>query len=294
MRKNYSEIYYDSDDGLRLFARDYGTPPETCLGTLLCMHGLTRNSADFDSLAQYYKSQYRVISMDQRGRGRSAYDPDPDNYSPEVYCRDMFTLIGHLKLDDIIAVGTSMGGLMAMIMVGVKPEIFKGVILNDIGPIVDPRGIERIKSYVGGQGPFKSFKEAEIASKLLGEVFFPKRSNFGWAQFVSQTCELRRDRLVHFAYDKAISKDVQSDKPTAVPPDLWGLFAGFAPTPLLTIRGANSDILSRSTVEEMAARHTGMVSVEIPDVGHVPMLNEPEAITAISRFLAEIKFASIE
>lgn len=284
----YTEIMYESADGLNLYARDYGQPAGACLGTLFCMHGLTRNAADFDALAQRYRTNYRVISMDQRGRGRSDYDTDAANYRPEIYCEDMFRLITHLKLENMIAVGTSMGGLMAMVMNAMQPAVFKAVILNDIGAVVDPAGIARIRSYVGTQDTFADWTAAANGIKLNNGPLFPNLTDADWLQFARQTCEETSDDRVRFAYDKAISEGIRAADPTAVPPDLWKVFDLLKTTPMLVIRGSMSDLLSRETVIEMGERHTNMHSAEIPDVGHAPMLNEAASLAAIDGFFTRL------
>lgn len=288
MPKPYVELKYKSADGLNLYARDYGQPAGACRGTLFCMHGLTRNSADFDVLAQRYSANYRVISMDQRGRGCSDYDTNAANYRPEIYCEDMFHLIHHLKLKNMIAIGTSMGGLMAMVMNAMQPGVFEAVILNDIGPVVDPTGIARIRSYVGTQEMFADWEAAAHGIKLNNGPLFPNLTDADWLQFAHQTCEKTSDDRVRFAYDKAISEGIRAAAPTAVPPDLWGVFDLLKTTPMLVVRGAMSDLLSRETIVDMAGRHTNMQSAEIPDVGHAPMLNEAASLVALDGFLTRL------
>jgi pimeloyl-ACP methyl ester carboxylesterase len=122
----YEDVWYQSSDGLKLYARDY--PNASARATVLCMHGLTRNSADFAELADALQANYRVIAVDQRGRGRSAWDPNPANYNPLVYVRDMYTLLDGLGLQQVIAIGTSMGGIMSMIMSALQPARFRAVV----------------------------------------------------------------------------------------------------------------------------------------------------------------------
>jgi pimeloyl-ACP methyl ester carboxylesterase len=283
MAKNYSDIYYQSPDGLELYARDY--VPGRSDTTLLCMHGLTRNSADFDALAQKFAGEYRIISVDQRGRGRSTYDPNPDNYRPDIYCGDMFALIAHLNLKNIIAIGTSMGGLMTMMMAAMQPGVFKAAIINDIGPVIDPAGLERIRGYVGGGGPFASWADAANALKNQGPDVFPLYTQDDWLAFAKRTCIENPGSQIELAYDKAIADGVKTQDPSAVPPDLWPAFEALMPIPLLVVRGALSDILSRDTISEMQNRHSGCTIVEIDNVGHAPMLDEPQSLAAIDDFL---------
>jgi len=279
----YTDIYYTSPDGLRLYARDYGGAGER--PTLLCMHGLTRNSADFHNLALHLKSRFRVISVDQRGRGRSDYDADKSRYRVDIYCADMFTLIEKLKLDNIVAVGTSMGGIMAMSMAFAKAKVFKAVILNDIGPEIDQAGLERIKGYVGASGPFADWPDAASAIKAQGPDVFPDYTDADWLAFAKRTCKKRADGQLEFAYDPAIGEPLQSDDSTAVPVDMWPLFMALFDAPLLVIRGQLSDILSAQTAEKMQLAHPDCQLAEIPRIGHAPMLDESESLNAIDAFL---------
>ena len=157
---NYTDVWYQSTDGLKLYARDYpcragGVAQKA---TILCMHGLTRNSADFAGLAEHLSERFHVLSVDQRGRGRSEYDSVTSNYTPIIYVQDMFTLLDHLGLGEVILVGTSMGGLMSMLMAAMQPGRVRAIVLNDIGPELDPRGLERIKSYVGKSRPVSNWE----------------------------------------------------------------------------------------------------------------------------------------
>lgn len=283
MTKAYKDIYYAAPDGLALYGRDYGgnfqSPP------VLCMHGLTRNSADFHSLALRLKDKYRIISVDQRGRGLSDSDSNAENYRPDVYCSDMFALLTHLKLSQVTAIGTSMGGLMAMMMAAMKPGIFNGVIINDIGPDIDPAGLERIKSYVGNRGPFADWAVAEAAIKSQGPDVFPDYTDKDWKDFARRTCRQKPDGLIEFAYDPAISQPFKSDETAAAPPDLWPVFDALSNIPLLVIRGETSDILARQTAAKMIARHPNSHFAEIPLIGHAPMLDEPKSLTAIQALL---------
>lgn len=285
MTKAFEDIYYGVPDGLTLYARDYGGMYKTT--PILCMHGLTRNSADFHELALSLKGRYRVISVDQRGRGKSDYDAKPENYRPDVYCADMFALLEQLNLTQVTPIGTSMGGLMTMMMASMKPGLFNGAVINDIGPEIDPAGLERIKGYVGNSGPFKDWAAAEAAIKAQGPDVFPDYTDDDWAKFARRTCVEQADGQVEFAYDPTISQPFKSDEARAAP-DLWPIFGALSGIPLLVIRGETSDILSPDTVSLMKARHPNCQSAEIPRIGHAPMLNEPESLAAILPFLESL------
>lgn len=286
---SYTDCWYHSSDGLRLYARDYHCrnldrpDPET----VLCMHGLTRNSADFVGLASHMCERYRVIAVDQRGRGRSDYDPIAAQYTPMTYVQDMFTLLDQLNITEVILVGTSMGGLMSMLMAALQPNRIRKMIINDIGLEIDPRGLERIKSYVGKSGPVHSWDEAVAQCRSINAIAFPDFSDEEWLDF-TQGVYREENGVPMLAYDPAIAQPMQDEASGAIPPDLWSVFESSAAIPLLVVRGADSDILSRECVEGMRARHSGLVVAEIPHRGHAPTLTEPASLVAIDAFLADL------
>lgn len=286
MTRAYDDIYYTAPDGLTLYARDYGGKDGAPV--VLCLHGLTRNSADFHNLATALGEDYRVISVDQRGRGLSAYDGDHSRYRPDIYCADMMALVSHLKLSKVIAIGTSMGGLMSMMMAATSPDLFRAVIINDIGPDIDPKGLDRIKGYVGGPRVFANWAEAGEALKAQGPDVFPDYDDTDWADFAHRTCREHSDGTIQFAYDPAISTPFKSEPSAAAPPDLWPAFDALSPVPLLIIRGALSDILAPATMAKMQARHPRCTAVDIPRIGHAPMLDEPDSLAAIKTFLESL------
>ncbi len=276
-------IYPSAGGGLDLFARDYaGDGP-----ALLLMHGLTRNSADFEPLVDHLAGTYRLIVPDQRGRGLSANDPDSGNYRPDVYVQDMFALLDALGLDQVGAIGTSMGGLMAMVMTALQPDRISAVVLNDIGPELDPAGLERIGGYVGPSRPFADWDEAADACAAINADAFPGFQREDWLAFARRTCRKRADGTVEFAYDPAIAAGF--DQAGATPQlDLWPLWSAMDAKPVLLLRGELSDLLSAMTAEEMKRRHSGPFRyVEVPERGHAPLLDEEAACSSIKSFLAE-------
>ena len=282
--RTYSDIRYRSPDGLSLYARDYagqghGLP-------LLCMHGLSRNSADFEMMAELLPD-YRIISVDQRGRGDSDWDPDKSNYRPDVYCQDMFTLLDNLGLDKVVAIGTSMGGLMTMMMAQMRPGVFRAAVINDIGPEIDTKGLARLRGYVGTSPDFDSWDAAAVSVKMQGPDIFPEFRDADWLAFARRTCRETPDKRIKFNYDPAIGEGVKGARPGAVSPDLWPVFAALDDVPLLLIRGETSDILPESTAHRMADRHPDCRLVTIGGRGHAPLLDEPDAIRAMSGFLEE-------
>ena len=279
----YQDYYYNSADGLRLYARDY--THDSPRATILCMHGLTRNSADFEDIASHLAPDYRLIVVDQRGRGLSEYDGNTDNYQPAIYVQDMFHLLGLLQLEAVILMGTSLGGLMAMIMVAMQPQRFSAVIMNDIGPVVNPAGLERIKGYVGQMAPAADWADAVESVRAIAAKEFPDYSEADWLHFARALYREDENGVPVPAYDPAISTPMLEAQDTAVPPDLWSAFDAMTGLPLLLIRGELSDILAPDCVAGMQARKPDLQLAEIPRRGHAPTLAEPECIAAIDTFL---------
>jgi pimeloyl-ACP methyl ester carboxylesterase len=281
----YADHFYRSaDDRLDLYARIYdGEGPP-----LLLMHGLTRNSGDFEGLAEHLAGKYQLIVPDQRGRGRSDYDPEPRNYTPAVYVQDMFALVDGLKLGTMGMIGTSMGGLMAMMMAAMAPTRFDSLILNDIGPAVEASGLARIQSYIGRLAPFDSWQQAaDHCQSVHGDIMIGFEAQ-DWLDFARHTCTEMPDGKIRFAYDPAISEGLSGSEQTVIPPDLWPIWDTLSALPVLVIRGALSDILSPATIAEMKRRHPDHFSaVDIENRGHTPMLDEPAALAAIDRFYAQ-------
>ncbi|MEE4454160.1 alpha/beta hydrolase [Novosphingobium resinovorum] len=279
--------HYRSADGrLDLVARDY--PAHEGAPVLLMMHGLTRNSADFEPLLDKLAGRYRMIVPDQRGRGASQWDPDPAQYRPDVYAQDMLALMDDLGVSRAGLVGTSMGGLMAMVMQALRPDLAQAVIFNDIGPVLDPAGLARIQGYVGPGGKMADWTEAAARTRAINAPAFPDFGGAQWDAFARRIARENADGTVSFAYDPAISESIAGDDPQTVPPDLWPLWQLLDTVPVLVVRGALSDLLSTATVEEMARRHSGpYAAVEVPRVGHAPILDEPVVLAAIEAFCKE-------
>jgi len=283
---NYDDLWYESADGLRLYARDYACRDRdtTAAETILCMHGLTRNSADFAGLAEHLSADYRVIAVDQRGRGKSDYDSVVANYTPITYVQDMFALLDKLEIDRVTLIGTSMGGLMSFLMCAMQDARISAVIINDIGPEVDPAGLNRIKSYVGKAAPVTSWSDAIAQAKTMVGAAFPNFSDQQWSDFVHSTYK-EVNGVPVLAYDPAIAQPMDDGASGAVPPDLWPVFEACASTPMLVIRGELSDILAPECVDEMRARKADLQFAEIPLRGHAPTLDEPASRSAIDQFL---------
>ena len=279
--ERYADRYFTVRDGLRLHYRDY--PGAVDKPPLLCLPGLTRNARDFAELAERYSPRFRVIALDFRGRAESDYDPLPARYSPLTYAGDVIELLDQLGVAEAIFVGTSLGGLVTMVIAATAPQRIAAAIINDVGPDVDPAGIDRILSYVGTDVRFKSWDEAAntIAANYGGN--FERFTHDDWLAMAKRNCR-EVNGEIRFDYDMAIAEPFRTAGP--VPQvDLWPLFAALGRKPLLVIRGEKSDLLTAKTSENMKTTVPGMRLAVVPGVGHAPELNEPEAIAAIDEFV---------
>jgi len=276
----YLDRYYQSDDGLRLYARDYPGPTQEA-PVVLCLPGLTRNSKDFASLASGLSARYRVLCPDLRGRGHSQRDADPSRYRPDRYCADVLGLLELLQLPRVSIVGTSLGGLMAVMLAAMQPARIHAIVLNDVGPELDPRGIARIAGYVGKQHEPCSLDEALARIASINGEAFPDFQPSDWLAMVMNTCIAEGEQVL-LDYDPTIAQGVANG---SAAPNLWPLFQMLGTHPVLAIRGALSDILAPATLAAMAERLPSLQALEIADRGHAPTLDEPVARQAIHAFL---------
>ncbi len=277
---------FTNKDGLDLVVFDYGGDDLTHSLPLVCLHGLTRNARDFDGLAPFLRAQgHRVLAFDVRGRGASAYDPDHTRYHPLTYAQDVLDFLDHLGIERAGFIGTSMGGIMSMIIAALAPDRIAAAVINDIGPTVDPAGLARIAGYVGKAKPMQSWAQAARTLRALGAAAFPDRDAAFWDDFARRTCR-EQDGEIITDYDPAIAKALLSAD--NAPADLWPLFEALCAVPVLVIRGALSDILSPDTLAQMGARHPAMQTIEIANTGHVPTLDEAESQRAIADFFAGV------
>jgi pimeloyl-ACP methyl ester carboxylesterase len=268
-------------DGLALYYRDYGDPLSP-RPPLLCLTGLTRNSADFADLAERHAGERRVLCLDYRGRGRSAYDSDWRNYDPRVYVSDIAHLIAANDLHRIVAVGTSLGGVLVMALAVVKPTVLAAAVLNDIGPDVVAGGFTRILDYIGEDQPQPDWASAvRYLRELLPTLSI--RSDEGWLKMARATYRQGEDGLLHFDWDVKLARPLLAQR--GVVPNLWPFFRALRRVPTLALRGALSDVLSLETFERMALAKPDLERVTVPDAGHAPTFNEPEAAAAIDAFI---------
>jgi pimeloyl-ACP methyl ester carboxylesterase len=277
---------YWTSDGLRLHYRDYaggsdGRP------AILCMPGLTRNVRDFASLADRLAPAWRVITVDFRGRGESAYSKDPASYLPPVYAQDMQALIAELGLTGFVAVGTSLGGLVTLLMAAAERERIKGVVFNDVGPEVEAGGIARIRSYVGRSGNWPTWLHAARSLAANQRHVYPDYKIEDWLKMAKRLYRLSNNGRIVIDYDARIAEPMRTvpDQPA---PDLWPLLDPLKGVPALILRGELSDVLAPQTVARMTAALPAAEAVTVPNVGHAPTLDEPEAVAAIDRLLARV------
>ncbi|MCK4861911.1 MAG: alpha/beta hydrolase [Rhodobacteraceae bacterium] len=271
---------FTSSDGLHLAYEDEGE------GTvLLCLPGLTRNARDFDDLADAI-SGVRLVRLTYRGRGESDYDPNYANYNVPQEAKDALELLDHLGIEKAIFVGTSRGGIIAMLTAAMAKDRMSGVLLNDIGPEINSDGLSRIMDYLGIQPKVKTFEQAAAGLRANMGAEFPKLTDADWLEQAKRWMEMGPDGI-RLNYDPKL-RDAILEQATKEQPDLWPLFDAMDGLPLALIRGANSDLLSEESVAEMQRRRPDTIYANVPDKGHVPFLNEPEAVAAIEKLIGQV------
>lgn len=298
----YTEHHYRSRDGLSLYYRQYGDPGN--VKVILCLHGLTRNSKDFHPLAEHLCGQYRVISVDVRGRGQSDRDPRTLHYNPGQYVKDAWTLLDQLRLSKVTVIGTSMGGLMAMIMADQQPQRLRGVVINDVGPELPKAAIDRIKSYAGRYPPAQNWEEAALQVKAAYEIAMPDMPMEFWRDFVKLSWRENAQGKPEPDMDPAIGNALRNPpaivkglqwmnrhgwvrRVAGVYIDPWDSFHCVT-MPCLLVQGAISDVLPDEIVRKMKVAQPHMQLVKVANRGHAPLLDEPEAVAAIDEFLGKV------
>lgn len=281
-------VHVTAPDGLKLHVRSYGSRLAPYL-PVVCLPGLTRTVADFHELATALASDSlmprRVIALDYRGRGASEYDKDPRNYSVGTELADLLAVLTALDVAPAVFIGTSRGGILTMLLACARPTAIAGVVLNDIGPVIEPSGLARIKSYVGKLPQPRSFEEgAEILRRLFGQ-HFTKLTEEDWLAYSHRSFKIGQRRLVP-NYDVRLAKTLEGIDFNRPLPALWAEFDALGRVPLMVVRGENSDILSDGTVAAMRVRREGMESVVVPDQGHAPLLTAPDLLRQIAAFVA--------
>ena len=280
----YSDGYWTSKDGLKLHYRDY--PGARNRPPIICIPGLTRNARDFEHVARRLSGDWRVICVDLRGRGESAYAKDPMTYVPATYVEDMEILLAELKIKRFVAFGTSLGGLVTMLLAAAKPGRIVGALLNDIGPELDPRGLARIRASVGKTHSWPTWVHA---ARDLGEqqgMVYPAYGLEDWIDFAKRVCRLTQQGRVVFDHDLRISEPLKVDPGVAV--DLWPVYEALGDAPVSILRGGLSDLLKEATAKDMARRLPNARLTTVNGVGHAPALNEPAATRAIGALLKAV------
>ena len=275
-------IFVSAPDGLSLHVCEYGAAVSTKM-PVVCLPGLTRTTEDFDDLARALAAGQPprpVIALDSRGRGQSAYDLDPKNYTPTVELRDLIEVLNALNIARAVFIGSSRGGILTMLLAAVQPKMIAGAELHDIGPSIEAEGVARIKAYVGKMRQPRNLGDgAEILRELFAAQF-PKLTAEQWLGAARRTWKAQAALAQTLA-------DFDIDHPL---PPLWDQFDALARVPVLVIRGANSDILSAATAREMQKRHPDLRIIEVPDQGHVPLLDEPDLINRIVAFVERCEY----
>lgn len=279
-----AQYWYDSHDGLRLHSLVYAGPAATA-PVLLCLHGLMRNSRDFEDLAPHLAARYRVIVPDMRGRGFSARDPVFNNYQLPVYVQDTLALLRGLGAAQVSIIGTSMGGLMAMVLAAKQPGLVTGMVLNDVGPELDPAGIERIRGYAGRTSPVHSWPEALAQVRSVYGSAWPDLNQAGWEKLVRRGYRANAQGIPEVDADPMIGEPLRNTQAAA--PDLWPLWSALAQIPVLAIRGEHSDILSAATLARMQKK-PACTTLTVANRGHAPLLDEPACVAAIDAFLQSL------
>ena len=286
----YEDRFWWSNDGIRLHARDYAPRDAAAAAgrpTILCLPGLTRNARDFDSMAARLSAEWRVVVINFRGRGESGYAKDSMSYVPLIYVQDVEKLLGELGIDHYVAIGTSLGGIVAMLLAGTGHGRMAGAVLNDVGPEVEPAGLSRIRSYVGRASTWPTWMHAARALADANGDVFPAYQITDWLGMAKRLYRLTGSGRIVLDYDPKIAEPLKVPGNEAGP-DMWRALDRLKGVPVLVVRAERSDILSPAVAEQMVARLGDATLVTVPGVGHAPTLEESEAVTAIVVLLAQV------
>jgi len=283
--RRWEDRSWTSRDGLKLHFRDY--PGSRNKPPILCFHGLTRNARDFEALAERLAGEWRVLCPDMRGRGDSDYARDPMTYTPAHYVADVEALLEAEGIDRFVAIGTSLGGLMTMMLAAANPARIAAAVINDIGPEIEPAGLARIREYVGQGRSHETWVHAARALQETNRALYPSWQLPDWLRMAKRCMVIGTGGRIVFDYDMNIAEPFEADTgPAPEPAVMWGMYEAVARSPLLVLRGAHSDILSAEVAARMKVRAAAAELVTIPGVGHAPTLDEDEAVAAIGRLLA--------
>jgi pimeloyl-ACP methyl ester carboxylesterase len=286
----YADRRWTTADGLSLHARDYAPASGPAKLPVIAIHGLTRNAADFEGIAPLIAAAgRRVLAIDVRGRGQSDRAPDPMTYQPATYVQDVLALLQQAGIERAVFLGTSMGGLITMALAAVRSKAIAGAIINDVGPEVAKEGLARIAAYSGQPVDTPGWADAAAYAKRINEIAFPHYTDADWDAFARRIFREGTEGAPVLDYDPDIAVPIKAAGAKALVPNLWPMFGRLTKgRPVLLVRGQNSDLLSEKIAAKMRKRAPRMDFVEVPGVGHAPMLDEPEAKAAIFPFLSEL------
>ena len=281
---------WTSTDGLVLHARDHAPAAGPAKLPVVCIPGLTRNAADFGELAPWIAARgRRVLAVDLRGRGASAWDPQPLNYLPPTYANDVLGLLDAAGIARAVFVGTSLGGIVTMLLATLRPTAIAAAVLNDVGPSLNPEALRRIGGYAGRDPEVADWAGAAAYARAVNGEAFPHYNEAQWAAFARRLFAPGEDGRPRLNYDPEIGVQIRAAGPTAAAPDMTPLFLALATArPLLLVRGGISDLIDPPRVAAMRALAPHMAYAEVPGVGHAPMLDEPEAREALADFLDRV------
>jgi len=285
---SWTDRFWYSAEGLRLHYRNYEGPRDK--PPILCIPGLTRNARDFEPVAERYAGDWRVIIVELRGRGMSDFDPDPSHYAPPYYVADLLKLLDQEGIADAVFMGTSLGGICTMLLASTDADRIAGAMLNDIGPVIDQAGIDRIGGYVGREVRFDSWDQAIDALSERNREVFPKWKRDQWERYTRRILHETSDGI-GLNYDMRIAENFRAA--TEGPQGAnWHLFESLAGRPVTILRGERSDLLAQDIAEQMVERlGSDAELVVVPDVGHTPNLEEPESQGAMDRLLERVMAA---
>jgi pimeloyl-ACP methyl ester carboxylesterase len=296
---DFVDGYWLSADGLRLHYRDYAAGKDAGHLPIICLPGLTRNVRDFANLAQHLSAEHRVICIENRGRGDSAYSKDSPTYNPLQYVQDLLALCADQGIARFVAIGTSLGGLMTMLLAMINKDMLAGAVLNDIGPELDPEGLARIAEYLGQGRNFPTWMHAARALEETQGAIYPDFAVSDWLAQAKRVMTVGSNGRIVFDYDMKIAEPLQQAMKdaggdglaaaAAATPDMWPALAALGDMPLLFIRGELSDLLTEATLAKMRAAVPAAEAVTVPRVGHAPTLDEPICVAAIERLLVKVR-----
>lgn len=289
MQPTFTDRYIFTSDSVRLHYRDYAGESSQ-RPTLLCLPGITRNARDFKAFAARFAPRYRVITVSFRGRGESGYAATPLSYVPLTYLQDISLLMDEAGLDKVVIVGTSLGGLVGLLLDVTQRKRITGLVLNDVGPEMEEAGLARVRTYLGRGGNWQSWLIAARDIARRQAEIYPDWTLDKWLTHAKRLCRVSREGRIIWDYDPEIAApfNLPNNSSNSAALDLWLALESYRDRPVLSLRGELSDILSAGGQARMAERMPNLTAVTIPRVGHAPTLEEPQAVEALEQYLARL------